>query len=196
MDGLIYSQESLIGYNMYAYCGNEPVGGYDPTGYEDLCEDDGDDENPLNDLGVTRGSHGATAGGKVTGGGGTVTKAFKSKNIKTGSYTAVKSTNMRLKFVRTGQNHHVISNTIDNAKKMNPNLDGIKRVDPRLQVRALTPQAHTGYQDWHRTYDKEMSEWLYRNQSATPQEFFNRLNEYYYGKLFNRFGPVHFGIKE
>ena len=62
VDGLIYSNAGLIGYNMYVYCGNEPVGGYDPTGYEDLCEEDGDDNNVFNDVDSVKGSHGATAG--------------------------------------------------------------------------------------------------------------------------------------
>ncbi len=47
---------------MYTYCGNEPVGGYDPTGYEDLCEEDNEDDNPLNDIGPVQGSNAAGAG--------------------------------------------------------------------------------------------------------------------------------------
>ena len=65
-DGLIYSHAGLIGYNMYAYCGNEPVLGYDPTGYDDLTyESNEDDGNPLNDLGSMQGCHGAGSGGNT-----------------------------------------------------------------------------------------------------------------------------------
>ena len=41
-DGLISTGQGLIGYNMYTYCGNNPVMGYDPSGYadEDIKDDD------------------------------------------------------------------------------------------------------------------------------------------------------------
>ena len=42
----------------------------------------------------------------------------------------------------------------------------------------------------------EISEWLMRNQNATPQDFIDMLNNYYSKNLFNHFGPAHFCIKE
>ena len=70
-DGLIYSQAGLIGYNMYTYCGNEPVLGYDPTGYDDLTyECNEDDGNQLNDYGPVQGSPAAGAGPGPSGGSG------------------------------------------------------------------------------------------------------------------------------
>ena len=179
-DGYISTGTGLLGYNMYAYCNNNPVMGYDPTGYEDVCvEDFNEDDNPLNDMGPMRG--GGSSGG----------------TLKPGTtYRAVRGVKLRGKVVRTGQNHHAISKTINDAKVMNKNLDCISRNDPAFQVKALTPEAHKGYQDWHRTYDKEISAWLKRNQNATPQDFIDMLNNYYCRNLFNRFGPVHFSIKE
>ena len=62
-DGLIYSQAGLIGYNMYIYCGNNPVMGYDPTGYEDECvENFSDDNTVFNDLGQPQGGSGGSGG--------------------------------------------------------------------------------------------------------------------------------------
>ena len=57
-DSALY--HSMFGYNMFAYCGNNPVNRFDSTGkyYEDLWDSDG---NPLND-GLFDG---------ITGGGGT-----------------------------------------------------------------------------------------------------------------------------
>ena len=178
-DGLIYSQAGLIGYNMYTYCSNDPVMGYDPTGYEDVCvEDFNEDDNPLNDM------------GPMQGGGGT------GRVFKSGTYRATRGVKLRGKVLRTGQNHHVISKTIDAAKMENKNLDSISRNDPGLQIKALTPEAHKGYQDWHRAYDKEISEWLTGNSKATPQNFIDMLNNYYRKNLFNRFGPAYLSIKE
>ncbi len=178
-DAYINANGDMIGFNMYAYCSNNPVMGYDPTGYEDVCvEDFSNDDNPLNDMGPMK-------GGKGSG-----------DSLKPGTYRAVRGVKLRGKVVRTGQNHHAISKTINDAKVMNNNLDCISRNDPAFQIKALTPEAHKGYQDWHRTYDKEISEWLKRNQDATPQGFINQLNNYYNNYLFNRFGPVHFCIKE
>ena len=31
-DGYVNANGDLLGFNMYAYCGNNPVMGYDPTG--------------------------------------------------------------------------------------------------------------------------------------------------------------------
>ena len=57
-DSALY--HSMLGYNLFAYCGNNPINRFDSTGkcYEDLWDSDG---NPLND-GLFDG---------ITGGGGT-----------------------------------------------------------------------------------------------------------------------------
>ena len=41
-DGYVNANGDLIGFNMYAYCSNNPVMGYDPSGYadEDIKDDD------------------------------------------------------------------------------------------------------------------------------------------------------------
>ena len=58
-DGYISTGTGLLGYNMYAYCNNNPVMGYDPTGYGDVCvEDFNEDNNPFNDLGHPQGRGG------------------------------------------------------------------------------------------------------------------------------------------
>ena len=36
-DGLVSTGQGLLGYNMYAYCNNNPVMGYDPLGYSSMC---------------------------------------------------------------------------------------------------------------------------------------------------------------
>ena len=73
-DGLIYSQAGLIGYNMYTYCGNNPVMGYDPSGYadEDIKDDDiGHIKDPAP---VHKGT-----GNTSMGTGKTIGKSFRSK---------------------------------------------------------------------------------------------------------------------
>ena len=51
MDELIYNQAGLVGYNMYTYCGSNPVMGYDPSGYADVDIKDEEDGKPQNDFG-------------------------------------------------------------------------------------------------------------------------------------------------
>ena len=63
-DGYISTGTGLLGYNMYAYCNNNPVMGYDPTGYGDVCvEDFNEDNNPFNDLGHPQGRGGGIGPG-------------------------------------------------------------------------------------------------------------------------------------
>ncbi len=53
---------------MYAYCSNNPVMGYDPTGYEDLCERN-ENNNPFDNVGPASGCPGANAGPSTNMGG-------------------------------------------------------------------------------------------------------------------------------
>ena len=63
-DGYINANGDIIGYNMYAYCSNNPVMRYDPTGYEGkVCVETADeDNNPHNDLGYPQGGGGGGGG--------------------------------------------------------------------------------------------------------------------------------------
>ena len=38
VDAQLNPQVGLLGFNMFAYCGNNPVMGYDPTGHVDWGE--------------------------------------------------------------------------------------------------------------------------------------------------------------
>ena len=76
-DGVIYSQAGLIGYNMYAYCGNNPVMGYDPSGYAEVDIKDDEDGNPINDFGPVYKGSGKT--GVVRGRVDRMTKQMKNK---------------------------------------------------------------------------------------------------------------------
>ena len=64
-DVYVSTGQGLGGYNMYAYCRNEPVFRKDSLGTEDVCvTNTEDDDNPLNDLGK---SPSGGSGGKVHG---------------------------------------------------------------------------------------------------------------------------------
>ena len=46
-----FTQEDIYrgdGLNLYAYCGNNPVGYYDPSGYSKICPDDNNKERSIN----------------------------------------------------------------------------------------------------------------------------------------------------
>ena len=63
-DIYVSTGQGLGGYNMYAYCRNEPVFRKDAFGTEDVCvTNTEDDDNPLNDYGKSP-SGGGTGGGK------------------------------------------------------------------------------------------------------------------------------------
>jgi len=64
-DSYISTGQGLAGYNMYAYCRNEPVFRKDSLGTEDVCATNTEnDDNPLNDYGKapSGGSSGRTPG--------------------------------------------------------------------------------------------------------------------------------------
>jgi hypothetical protein len=43
--------------------------------------------------------------------------------------------------------------------------------DPRFQASAINYDAHHGYEEWHRQLDKEVAEWIERNDDATEARF-------------------------
>ena len=93
------------------------------------------------------------------------------------------------------QNHHAISNKINRAKSSNPKLNCISRNDPRFQVKALTSDAHRGYQQWHRQYDDIMVNWLNKHPNASAGAFINKLNSVYSSaNMVRRFGKVNFRL--
>ena len=79
-----------------------------------------------------------------------------------------------------GQRHHIISRQIFRALESHETLSGkIDRVTSI--VRALTLEAHRGYQKWHRFIDRTMVEWLNNpdNKYATTKEFWTKMYELY-----------------
>jgi len=62
VDAYISTGAGLISCNMYAYCNNEPVLGYDPTGHEDLCVEDEIENFLLKHMEIIRGSNSSSAG--------------------------------------------------------------------------------------------------------------------------------------
>ena len=66
-DSYVSTGQGVLGFNMFAYCRNNPVNRVDAWGTSDLCYDNNEDDgNPLNDYGpVTGGGGGASGGGGV-----------------------------------------------------------------------------------------------------------------------------------
>ncbi|MCX7747060.1 MAG: polymorphic toxin-type HINT domain-containing protein [Clostridia bacterium] len=80
----------------------------------------------------------------------------------------------------TGQIHHLLSNKIMRALNNHPTLKGLfDRENPLFKFRAASAEAHKGYQQWHRTVDNDIVEWLTNNADATAQEFKNFINSVY-----------------
>lgn len=80
----------------------------------------------------------------------------------------------------TGQEHHIISRPIAEALSKHETLAGLYEPrDERFKTRAKDKDSHCGYQEWHRKVDKEVIDWLNRNQTATPEQFMNKLREIY-----------------
>ena len=76
-DVYVSTGQGLLGYNVFAYCRNEPVFRKDAYGTEDVCVTNFDDDNnPLNDLGKSPG--GGSSGNGSYGGSKTSTAGTKS----------------------------------------------------------------------------------------------------------------------
>lgn len=77
----------------------------------------------------------------------------------------------------TGQVHHLLSKKIMEAINNHKNLSGkFFRNDPDFIYRAANAEAHRGYQEWHREYDKRVERWLNENPRATVDQFRSYLN--------------------
>ena len=71
-----------------------------------------------------------------------------------------------------GQVHHPISRRVHRALEEHTNLKGkYKARDPRYELRAVSKEAHNGYQDWHRKIDDEIIEWIEGHEEATVETF-------------------------
>ena len=80
----------------------------------------------------------------------------------------------------TGQIHHGISRQVHKAHDQHPNLQGVYQArDPRFVTQAKDAASHTGYQQWHRRLDTEVSRWIESNPKATPQQFENYMRGRY-----------------
>ena len=96
-DALASTGQGALGYNMFAYCRNNPVTRRDTSGTDDVCATDfNQDNNPLNDLGSPSG-----------GGGGGIWKSFTRtlKYAADGLKMASGQRNLTHK-----EKHHIISN--------------------------------------------------------------------------------------
>ncbi len=80
--------------------------------------------------------------------------------------------------VATGQYHHVLSNPIMKALENHPTLSGLFDRATSV-VQALTPEAHRGYQTWHRDIDNAMVAWLIEHPLATVNDFWSTLYTLY-----------------
>ena len=80
------------------------------------------------------------------------------------------------------------SNPIMNEINRHPNLRG--QLDRAGSVvRALTQEAHRGYQNWHREIDNAMVQWLRNNPNATQLQFWQQMyNLYNTPDMISRFG--------
>ena len=194
---------------MFAYCGNNPVVNYDPDGVFFLsmlviCVMGG---------GLIGGIAGGFAGnyyadiqgysgykraaciviGTLGGGaiGGTIGyySAPVLANITgiAGVSLTSKGGIVLIPLQLLGQNHHVLSNPIMRALANHP-LGGLfERAESVVQ--ALTKDAHRGYQQWHRTIDNHMVNWLIQHPNASPNEFWKEMYRMYNNKdLIQRFG--------
>ncbi len=79
-----------------------------------------------------------------------------------------------------GQEHHIISRRIAEQLEQHETLRGLyKPRDERFKTIAKDEKSHCGYQDWHRSLDKEVMEWLVKERRATPEQFMRFLREIY-----------------
>lgn len=74
--------------------------------------------------------------------------------------------------LRGGQVHHLISGEVHKAIQNHPILKGkYKYRDTRLEVIAISEEAHRGWAEWHRKLDTEVAAWIARNRSADEAVF-------------------------
>ena len=166
VDAFISTGQGLVACNMYAYCLNNSVMRIDFGGfvsYTYMDADETDDEY-----------EGLTAMG---GGGGT---------------GQIKVTITQYNTSGVGQKHHPISNRIANAASQNINLRGI--ITRTIgTIKAFSLKDHQGYQDWHRSFDNDIVNWIYTHPTATLNDFLDYLNGIYASDVAtSRFGPVAF----
>ena len=88
-DVYVNANGDLMGYNMYAYCSNNPVMGYDPTGHFDEFPIDLDIDDPFDEHGPIGGGSGFTT--KAATGGRSFAKGFSSKFKVSYKFKATKS---------------------------------------------------------------------------------------------------------
>ncbi|MBL9005043.1 MAG: hypothetical protein JNJ46_12400 [Myxococcales bacterium] len=82
--------------------------------------------------------------------------------------------------LKPGQMHHAISRQVYRELQDHPVLRGrYQPRDPRWVLRARDGDAHRGYQNWHRTLDKEIVDWLKQRPDATPEKFEAHLRSLY-----------------
>ena len=78
--------QGMLGYNMFAYCRNNPISRKDALGTDDISVTDvNDDDNPLNDVGTYYRPGGATATGG--NGGSTTSGGVPGKTVSSGAQT-------------------------------------------------------------------------------------------------------------
>ena len=79
-----------------------------------------------------------------------------------------------------GEPPHIISKRIAQALARHKTLKGrYEARDPRFVSRAKDEESHCGYQSWHRQLDREVADWLDRNQDVTAKQFEAYLREIY-----------------
>jgi RHS repeat-associated protein len=80
----------------------------------------------------------------------------------------------------TGQVHHAISRTVHQALEQHPVLRGrYEARDARFETQARDPEAHRGWQEWHRNVDAEVASWVRSNPNATRGQFESYLFQRY-----------------
>jgi hypothetical protein len=76
------------------------------------------------------------------------------------------------KHVGDRQIHHAISDAVHKALEEHKFLRGKYQLrDNRFETLAVEYAAHHGYEDWHRKLDKQVVDWLQKNDDATEASF-------------------------
>ena len=189
----------LLGYNVYAYCANNPINLFDPTGEFVIstlviCVVGGAI------IGGTAGGYASykiqgivnwrwVTGGALAGGalGYFIAPAVASATGVAGVSITLKGGITLIPTTLLGQYHHVLSNPLMKAL----NSHSLKGLYQRAgsMVQALYEYSHKGYQTWHRAIDNYMVRWLQNNPKATSNQFWGELyNQYNTKDLIKRFG--------